>query len=66
MKLSSLPRLKGYPPYLILMAYSVLILIPLGWMAIASVKPRGELFSKPFSLPSTIVGEVTRAPGTGA
>jgi multiple sugar transport system permease protein/raffinose/stachyose/melibiose transport system permease protein len=54
MKLSSLPRLKEYPPYLILMAYSVLILIPLGWMAIASVKPRGELFSKPFSLPSTI------------
>jgi ABC-type glycerol-3-phosphate transport system permease component len=54
MKLSSLPRLKEYPPYLILTAYSVLILVPLGWMAIASVKPRGELFSKPFSLPSTI------------
>ena len=54
MKLSSLPRLKEYPSYLILTAYSVLILVPLGWMAIASVKPRGELFSKPFSLPSTI------------
>jgi ABC-type glycerol-3-phosphate transport system permease component len=54
MKLSSLPRLKEYPPYLVLAAYSVLILVPLGWMAIASVKPRGELFSKPFSLPSTI------------
>ena len=33
MKLSSLPRLKEYPPYLILTAYSVLILVPLGWMA---------------------------------
>jgi ABC-type glycerol-3-phosphate transport system permease component len=54
MKLSSLPRLKEYPPYLVLATYSVLILVPLGWMAIASVKPRGELFSKPFSLPSTI------------
>ena len=54
MKISSLPRLKEYPAYLFLTGYSVLILVPLGWMVIASVKPRGEMFNTPFSLPSTI------------
>lgn len=47
-----LPRLGDFPAYLFLAAYSVLILVPLLWMVVASVKTRGELFTKPFSLPS--------------
>src|SRR5579871_2357213 len=42
------------PAYVFLAGYSTLILVPLLWMIIASVKPRGEMFTRPFSLPSQI------------
>jgi multiple sugar transport system permease protein/raffinose/stachyose/melibiose transport system permease protein len=43
---------RTYPAYIALSLYSLLLLIPLFWMVMASVKPRRELFGKPFSLPS--------------
>lgn len=46
--------LRKLPPYAALSAYSLLLLIPLFWMVMASVKPRNELFGKPFNLPSTL------------
>jgi ABC-type glycerol-3-phosphate transport system permease component len=46
--------LRESPAYLFLASYSIVILIPLLWMIVASVKTRGELFSKPFALPSTL------------
>jgi ABC-type glycerol-3-phosphate transport system permease component len=54
MTAARLPRLRESPAYLLLAAYSVLILVPLLWMIVASVKTRGELFTKPFSLPSKL------------
>jgi ABC-type glycerol-3-phosphate transport system permease component len=47
-------RLKDYPAYVFLAGYSVLILVPLLWMVVASLKTRGELFTKPFSMPSKL------------
>ena len=52
--MSVLIRFKRYPAYLFLLAYSAIILLPLSWLVIASVKPKRELFTKPFSLPSTL------------
>jgi ABC-type glycerol-3-phosphate transport system permease component len=49
-----LTRLRDCPAYLFLAAYSLLILVPLLWMIVASLKTRGELFTKPFSLPSKL------------
>jgi len=43
-----------YPAYFALAGYSLLILGPLSWMVVASVKTRGEMFTKPFSLPSRL------------
>lgn len=42
------------PPYIALSVYSLLLLVPLFWMVMASVKPRAELFGKPFNLPSKL------------
>ena len=50
--MSALLRIRQYPAYLFLAAYSVIVLVPLGWMLISSVKPRGEMFTRPFALPS--------------
>jgi len=47
-------RLKAYSPHLVLSLYSLILLVPLFWMVMASLKTRRELFGKPFSLPSTI------------
>ena len=49
-----LPRISGYPAYLFLVGYCTLILVPLLWMVAASVKTRGELFTRPFALPSKL------------
>ena len=46
--------LRRYPAYVALGAYSLLLLIPLFWMVMASLKPRAELFGQPFNLPSQI------------
>jgi ABC-type glycerol-3-phosphate transport system permease component len=54
MTTARLTRLRDCPAYLFLAAYSVLILVPLLWMVVASLKTRGELFTKPFSLPSKL------------
>jgi len=49
-----LDRLRKLPPYVALSLYSLVLLVPLFWMVMASVKPRNELFGKPFNLPSVI------------
>lgn len=49
-----LATLRRYPAYIALSLYSLIILIPLAWMVMASLKPRAELFGKPFNLPSQI------------
>ena len=46
--------IRRYPAYITLVAYSLVILVPLAWMIMASLKPRPELFGKPFNLPSHI------------
>ena len=43
-----------YPAYLFLAAYSLVVVGPVLWMVVASVKPRAEFFSKPFTLPATV------------
>ena len=47
-------RLRQYPAYLFLAAYSLMVVGPVLWMVVASVKPRAEFFSKPFTLPATV------------
>jgi ABC-type glycerol-3-phosphate transport system permease component len=50
-----MPRtLRSYPAYVALTVYSLIILVPLFWMVMASVKQRKELFGKPFALPSQL------------
>jgi ABC-type glycerol-3-phosphate transport system permease component len=49
-----LRAIRSYPAYVVLTAYSLMLLVPLFWMVMASVKPRRELFGKPFSLPSQL------------
>ncbi len=46
--------LRRWPSYTALTVYSLLLLIPLFWMVMASVKPRNELFGRPFDLPSQL------------
>lgn len=46
--------LRKTPAFLALTGYSLLLLIPLFWMVMASLKPRNELFGKPFALPSQV------------
>lgn len=41
-------------PYMALSAYSLILLVPLLWMIMASLKPRNELFGRPFAPPSQI------------
>lgn len=41
-------------PYLALSAYSLILLVPLFWMVMASLKPRKELFGRPFAPPTQI------------
>jgi multiple sugar transport system permease protein/raffinose/stachyose/melibiose transport system permease protein len=50
----SLSAMKRYPAYAFLSAYSLIILVPMFWMVVASVKNRGDMFTRPFSLPTTI------------
>ncbi len=42
------------PAFVALTLYSLLLLVPLFWMVLASLKPRSELFGKPFNLPSQV------------
>jgi multiple sugar transport system permease protein/raffinose/stachyose/melibiose transport system permease protein len=46
--------LRRLPAWTTLILYSLIILIPLFWMVMASLKPRKELFGKPFNLPTQI------------
>ena len=46
--------LRRLPPFVALSGYSLLLLVPLFWMVMASLKPRNELFGAPFALPSQL------------
>jgi ABC-type glycerol-3-phosphate transport system permease component len=48
------PRLKRAVPYVILLGYCALVLIPLLWVVLASLKTRREVFLSPLGLPAEV------------